>query len=80
MYYVRFSTGTRESAFVNAIISAGIAQEAARNCKWHKSESCSCGLSEPSTPSPGIVSILHCGNNSNYGISIAKEFTDCANT
>ncbi|XP_065893185.1 protein Wnt-4-like [Dysidea avara] len=69
--------GTHETAFLNAIISAGIAREVARNCKEHKLESCACDLSEPSTPSPGIVSIRHCGDNSNYGINIAKEFTEC---
>jgi len=80
MSYMRFSTGTRETAFLDAIISAGIAREVARNCKEHKLESCSCDLSEPSAPSPGIASIPHCGDNSNYGISIAKEFADCENT
>ena len=77
MYTAMSPTGTHETAFLNAIISAGIAREVARNCKEHKLESCACDLSEPSTPSPGIVSIRHCGDNSNYGINIAKEFTEC---
>jgi len=71
--------GTPETAFLNAMISAGIAREVARKCKDQSLEWCTCDFS---VPPPGqwkwdYATILPaCGDNYNYGIQLAERFTD----
>ena len=76
--------GTRETAFLNAIISAGIAREVARKCKEQSLEWCTCDFSLPSdwrqtygaTLGARATIVPACGDNDNYGIELAKQFTD----
>ena len=68
--------GTRETAFLNAITSAGIAREIARKCKEQELASCNCDLSVDSSDSADGRNISGCGDNSYFGVFIAKQFTD----
>jgi len=78
--------GTPETAFLNAIISAGIAREVARKCKDQSLEWCTCDFSaasgrytipsdQPQTHDSTTV-VPACGDNFNYGVELAKQFTD----
>ena len=71
-------TGTRETAFLNAIISAGIAREVARKCKEQELDACACDFSVDSNTDngEGITIIGGCGDNAEFGIKIAEQFTD----
>jgi len=66
----------REKAFLDAIMSAGIAREVARQCKEQNLESCLCDYSVPSSNINGNVILSGCGDNSEYGSKVAKQFTD----
>ena len=72
--------GTRETAFLNAIISAGIAREVARKCREAELDACNCDFSvESSRQEEGddIITVYGgCGDNDEFGVEIAKAFTD----
>ena len=74
-----FSAGTRETAFLSALISAGISREVARKCKEQNLESCSCDFNDtvPANAREADTVIAGCGDNCDYGVKIAEEFTDC---
>ena len=71
-------TGTRETAFLNAIISAGIAREVARKCKEQELDACACDFSvDSSTNNEDATTVIGgCGDNCEFGVKIAKQFTD----
>ena len=69
--------GTRETAFLNALISAGIAREVARKCKEQELDACACDFSVESTAKEEAITIIGgCGDNDNFGCQIAEDFTD----
>ena len=68
--------GTRETAFLNAIISAGIAREVARKCKEQELDACACDFSVKGKTVNGTTFIGGCGDNDQFGVTIAKQFTD----
>ena len=68
--------GTRETAFLNAIICAGIAREVARQCKMQTLDSCACSFAVAPSNDNGITIISGCGDNCVYGIKISREFCD----
>ena len=71
-------TGTRETAFLSAIISAGIAREVARKCKDQELDACACDFSVDNNVDndEAITIIGGCGDNSEFGVKIAEQFTD----
>ena len=66
----------RERAFLDAIISAGITREVARQCREQNLESCLCDYSVPSSNINGVVILSGCGDNCAYGSQVAKQFAD----
>lgn len=68
--------GTRETAFLNAIISAGISREIARKCKEQELSSCNCDFSVKGSTSGESRNISGCGDNFQFGLFVAKQFTD----
>ena len=72
--------GTRETAFLNAIISAGIAREVARKCREAELDACNCDFSVESgrqeKEDDTITVYGGCGDNDEFGVEIAKAFTD----
>jgi len=78
IYFIFSVIGTPETAFLNAMISAGIAREVARKCKDQSLEWCTCDLSVPSDQRKwdGATIIPACGDNYNYGVQLAEQFTD----
>ena len=68
--------GTRETAFLNAIISAGIAREIARKCKEQELTPCSCDYSVKGSTSGDSRNISGCGDNSYFGDLVAEKFTN----
>ena len=68
--------GTRETAFLNAIISAGIAREIARKCKEQELTPCSCDYSVKGSTSGDSRNISGCGDNSYFGDLVAVQFTN----
>ena len=70
--------GTRETAFLDALISAGIAREVARKCKEQNLDSCACDFTDerPEDVDETTTIISGCGDNCDYGVAVAKEFTD----
>lgn len=70
LYRAFILAGTRETAFLSAIISAGIAREVARKCREQALDLCGCGFLEGDSLHGG------CGDNDVQGVEIAKQFTD----
>ena len=70
--------GTRETAFLDALISAGIAREVARKCKEQSLDSCACDFTDerPEDVDETTTIISGCGDNCDYGVKVAKEFSD----
>lgn len=72
--------GTRETAFLNAIISAGIAREVARKCREAELDACNCDFSvesgEHEIEDDTVTVFGGCGDNDEFGVELAKEFTD----
>lgn len=76
-YLGRFAEiGTRETAFLNAIISAGIAREIARKCKEQELSSCNCDFSVKGSTSGDSRNISGCGDNSAFGAYVTAQFTN----
>ena len=73
-----YLTGTRETAFLSAIISGGISREVARKCKEQELDACACDFSvDSSTNNEDATTIIGgCGDNSEFGVKIAQQFTD----
>ena len=76
LYLTCIHAGTRETAFLNAIISGGIAREVARKCKEQELDSCGCDFSVDNKIEKTVTTIGGCGDNYNFGLKIAKNFTD----
>ena len=74
--YIYFA-GTRETAFLNAIISAGICREVARKCREQKLEFCACDFSVEGKTVNGTTVIGGCGDNDEFAVKIATQFTGC---
>ena len=68
--------GTRETAFLDAIISAGIAREVARKCKEQELTACGCDFSVTGKIMESSTVIGGCGDNVKFSTEIAKQFTD----
>ena len=70
--------GTRETAFLDALISAGIAREVARKCKEQELDACGCDFSvDSSTNNEDATTIIGgCGDNCEFGVKISQQFTD----
>ena len=72
-----FSAGTRETAFLSVLISAGIAIEVVRKCKEQNLDSCSCSFPMLPLNVGADTVIAGCGDNCDYGAKVAEAFTDC---
>ena len=70
--------GTRETAFLNAIVSAGIVREVSRKCNDQSLEWCTCDFSVPVDQLEPVDATIvpACGDDYNYGTQLAKQFTD----
>lgn len=68
--------GTRETAFLDAIISAGIVREVARKCKEQELDSCGCDHSVNTNIGKSVTTLGGCGDHYEFGFKIAKNFTD----
>jgi len=78
IFYI--SAGTRETAFLSALICAGISREVARKCKEQTLQSCACDFTDeiPEEAKEATTVIPGCGDNCKYGAGVAEEFaTSC---
>lgn len=73
-----FVTGSRESAFVYAISSAGVVFAITRACSQGELKSCSCDPKKKGTAkdSKGTFDWGGCSDNIDYGIKFARAFVD----
>merc|ERR1719361_2904397 len=73
--YPIVSSGTRESAFVHAISSAGVAHALTRACSSGKLENCGCDRSLRGI-SPEGFQWSGCSDNVDFGITFSRNFVD----
>lgn len=73
-----FVSGSRESAFVYAISSAGVVFAITRACSQGELKSCSCDPKKKGTAkdSKGTFDWGGCSDNIDYGIKFARAFVD----
>lgn len=73
-----FVTGSRESAFVYAISSAGVVFAITRACSQGELKSCSCDPKKKGTAkdNKGTFDWGGCSDNIDYGIKFARAFVD----
>ena len=72
---------TREAAFVNAIASAGVAQQVTRDCSRGHLDKCGCDMSPVlhGQPPKGFRWDRDgCSDNIHYGIAFSRRFLDDA--
>lgn len=71
-------SGSRESAFVHAISSAGVVFAITRACSQGELKSCSCDPKKKGTAkdSKGHFDWGGCSDNIDYGIKFARAFVD----
>ena len=68
-------TDTRETAYVQAITSAGIVYSIARACSRDEIDQCSCDNVVRTVPDDGDFQWGGCGDNLEHGYKYAKRFT-----
>lgn len=73
-----FVSGSRESAFVHAISSAGVVFAITRACSQGELKSCSCDPKKKGSAkdSKGHFDWGGCSDNIDYGIKFARAFVD----
>lgn len=72
------SAGSRETAYVYAISSAGVAYSIAKSCSRGDVSNCACDPVRKGsfTDSEGAFSWQGCGSFVNYGLKFARKFID----
>ena len=71
-----FAAGTREAAFVNAIVAAGVAHSVTSACAKNNITGCICGESKDRRTAQRNWETSGCANNIEHGIDISKTFLD----
>lgn len=69
---------TKETAYVQAITSAGIVYSIARACSREEIRQCSCDNTNRSPPEDGEFQWGGCGDNLEHGYNYAKRFAGYA--
>uniref|UniRef100_A0A175C7A9 Protein Wnt n=1 Tax=Halisarca dujardinii TaxID=2583056 RepID=A0A175C7A9_HALDU len=72
------SRGTPETAFVQAILSAGMMSLVSRYCKEGRLLRCSCDQTVRSPPTDGSFLWSGCGDNYEYGYYFSQRFSNSA--
>ena len=70
-----FPTATRESAFVHAIASAGVAFAVTRSCAEGTSTICGCDSHHKGPPGEGWK-WGGCSEDADFGVLVSREFAD----
>ena len=69
-----FILDTRETAYVQAITSAGMVYSIARACSRDQIEQCSCDATNQPAPANGSFQWGGCGDNLQHGYNYARKF------
>lgn len=76
-YSTFFIEGTKEAAFLNAIVSAGVAHSVTSACAKNNITDCICGMNKgPTTATQASWENHGCTNNIAHGIEISKTFLE----
>ena len=76
--YADFATGTKEAAFVYAILSAGLVHSVTRACSAGNLTDCSCDTTRDGETDVEGWKWGGCSDNVNYGLWFAKNFVDAS--
>ena len=71
-----FAAGTREAAFVTAIVAAGVAHSVTSACAKNNITGCICGESKDRRTAQRNWDSAGCANSIEHGIDISKTFLD----
>ncbi|CAH1782952.1 unnamed protein product [Owenia fusiformis] len=68
--------GTRETAFIYAITSAGVVHAVTQSCSAGNLTDCACDVSKAGLPTPEGWTWGGCSDNIKYGMQFGKKFVD----
>ena len=71
-------TGSRETAFIHAITSAGVVHAASRSCSMGQLGKCSCKNRRTQKPPPRGWQWGGCNDNIQFGVWVSEQFVDAA--
>ena len=71
-----FSVGTKESAYIHALTSAGIAYAITKACSTGRLSSCGCDMSLVEKNSNSSIRWAGCSDNVLFGSELARKFVN----
>ena len=75
-FAIFFSIGTKESAYIHALTSAGIAYAITKACSTGRLRSCGCDLTMREKNTNSSIRWAGCSDNVLFGTEIARKFVN----